>query len=650
MSITRKTPVDTRRFLVRNVTISPLVCQTAPSYQACGVRSHLFAYPIWICLLFGAYGGASLIGVTCALIEGYNLGALAVVAIASLAIAFFCIRPRVPPNPAIETTDYRQELADALPHVLWGTSADGRCEFLNDRYTETFGIPRLEAIRDQSWVDPIHPDDRPKMYQAWRAAVDSGGSLYSAHARVRMNDGSYRWMESVGRSVRSSGSGEVVRWFGSLVDVQRQVEDRETISRLQFDLQTITDEYEKTLSYAEEQLSSVFQPREIGWVEYDIRTAQPLTDDLKKEGVVNVAAYLALKPSKAGDIRRAISACRASKHALSTLGYLRLADMISTWANTDGLRNLDVELAVLTALLDGVTATCGIAKLADAYGKTRTFPFSLWITEDGVARASFFDTEDSIERAEKAGAGRQELARANRIASASALSTSLVHEMSQPLTAISLDLATTARLVAMGPSGTEAVEKMMERLRWNVQRLTEIGTKTREGLRPNRHSQQSIDIVELARRSLDLVLHPLGLKQAAVEISADSDLPLIVGDSVALQQLLCALLQNALEASSSEEWPSTVSLKISRPLHSTEVRISVWNGGPGIGEEHLALIFDPFFSTKPNRLGFGLTISQSVVESFGGTLSVKNRSGGGVVAEFSIPVAGSAAFNSSLEI
>ncbi|MBW9116913.1 hypothetical protein JNB88_25140 [Rhizobium cauense] len=54
-------------------------------------------------------------------------------------------------------------------------------------------------------------------------------------------------------------------------------------------------------------------------------------------------------------------------------------------------------------------------------------------------------------------------------------------------------------------------------------------------------------------------------------------------------------------------------------------------------QEHLALVFDPFFSTKPNRLGFGLTVCQSVVEGFGGSLRLNNRVDGGAVAEFSIP-------------
>ncbi|MFK3691076.1 PAS domain-containing protein [Agrobacterium tumefaciens] len=647
MAFNRKILVESRRLREPDGIVSPILRLTALRDPSRVSRS--LAITTWILAFLSlmTHGDALTTALTYRWSEPYNLAALAGIAIGLLAIAFLRVRKRVPPVPNHGSADSRQELADALPHVLWGTGADGRCEFLNERYTETFGIPRLTAIGDQSWADPIHPDDRPKMYQAWRAAVDKGSSNYSAHARVRMNDGSYRWMESQGRSVRSAESGKVVRWFGSLIDVQRQVEDRETISRLQFDLQTITDECEKSLSQVDERLNAVFEPREIIWVEYDIKSAQLLSDTLREEGVVDVPAYLATNRSLADETRRAVRAYRASEHASRALGYPDTADMITAGASADGLGNLDVETAVLVALLNRAKATCGIAEFVDIHGERRAVPFSLWITEDGVARASFFDTRDDGQRAERNGAARQQLARANRIACATALSTSLVHEMSQPLTAISLDLATASRLVAMGPGGAEAVGKLMDRLRWNTQRLTEIGTKTRESLRPNRHSQQAVDILALTRRSLDLVLDPLGLKHTAVEISADSDLPLIEADPVALQQVICALILNAFEAVSSLDLPPAVSIAICRPPFATDLRISISDRGPGIREEHLALVFDPFFSTKPDRLGFGLTVCQSVVESFGGTLSMKNRSSGGAVAEFSIPLIDGAALNAS---
>ncbi len=572
-------------------------------------------------------------------LQPYDLVVPAAIALAASTFLFFRKRRRGPPAPLMHPFDYRQEFADAMPHIMWGTGADGRCDFLNERYTETFGIPRVEAIRDQSWADPIHPADRPKMYEAWRGAVESGNSNYSALARVRMNDGSYRWMESLGRSVRSSESGDVVRWFGSLVDVQSQVEDRETILRLQFDLQAIADECEKALALADERMRSLFEPRETTWVEYNTKFALPMAHELRTRGVADVAKFVAENPSLEVSLRETIRIHRASERASEILGFNGDPENLSEWARTNGLRKLHVEIAVLAAMISGVSTTCGIAELINADAEACSYPFSLWITDDGVARVSFLDTSGINERTEKAGLVRQELAKANRIACASALSTYLVHEISQPLTAISLDLATARRLVSNGSGSLPAVAKVMDRLHWNAQRLTDIGTRTRDSFKPSRLSRQPVDIVKLAERSRDYVLGPFDRADGlAITITADSDVSVVEGDPVALQQVICALLQNALESRSSAEPPAAVSVKISRRPSATELKISVSDRGSGIREEHLALAFDPFFSTRPNQLGFGLTVCQSVVEGFGGTLTLNNRRGGGAVAEFSIPL------------
>ncbi len=569
-------------------------------------------------------------------IEGCNLMTLAA---AIAAFGFFAHRRqrnnlREPPSQV----DERQEFADALPHVLWGTTADGRCEFLNERYTETFGIPRLQAIRDQSWVDPIHPADRPKMYQAWRLAVENGSASYSAHARVCMNDGSYRWMESRGRSVSSPKSGEVVKWFGSLIDVQSQVELQETIARLQFDMQTVTDECEMALGRAEERFQKTFDSREMGWIEYEIRPHSPTLDGLGLHTSTSIREFLEKHPAAAHELRRLISITRASERTISALGYADFSQMVSGWAGIAGTATLDVEIAILNALHDQTPTSCGIAELLDAEGKRRAYPFALWIMDSGIARVAFFDASETIERTESLGAARQHLAKANRIASATALSASLVHEISQPITAISLDLATATRLAAAtDTTDTEALSKVMERLRWNTQRLTEIGKRTRESLRPGRLGREALDLHELIAQCRDLLIEPLSGKAVSVSITADGELPLIVADPVALKQVVCALIQNALESANSREEAPSVSVWISRATRSRDLRVKIADRGVGVKEEHLAMVFDPFFTTKPNRLGFGLTVAQAVVEGFGGRLRLYNRREGGTAVEFSIP-------------
>lgn len=531
----------------------------------------------------------------------------------------------------------RQELADALPHVVWGTSTVGRCDFLNDRYTETFGIPRSKAIRDQSWTDPIHPADLTKMQGAWRIAIDSGSAFYSAHARMRMNNGSYRWMESIGRSVRSSTTGETLRWFGSLLDVQNQVEDREMIARLQFDLQEISDECENRFAGADERLRAIFETRVIGWIEYDVKSVNRLAGSLRSLGVVNIREHLDRHPADAEELQSNIRMLDASQHAWSALGFQSFTDMVSKRELARDIHAIDVEATILKALVAEATTVCGLAHLSDAGGTARIFPFTVWISEDGIAKVAFLDTLISDDRVKAAGNARRELARVNRIAASSALSASLIHQISQPITAISLDVATATRLIAAEEGRFASVAKVMERVRWNTQRLSDIGTSTRHILKSGQQIREPVDIVELIRRTYNLLLDPLDPNRRNLSIVADEHLPLISVDRVALQQVIFALLQNSLDNQITVGEPPQISVTI-RYARSIELNLVFEDSGPGIQSEHSALLFDPFFSTKPNHLGFGLTISQSIVEGFGGSLTVGNRLGGGARAELSVPI------------
>ena len=542
------------------------------------------------------------------------------------------------PQPRVNgDASARQELADALPHVIWGTSTDGKCEFLNDRYTETFGINRSNAIKEQTWVDPIHPADLEKMQSAWRSAIGSGNSYYSALARMRMNDGSYRWMESIGRSVRSAKTGDTLKWFGSLVDVQNQVEDCETIARLQFDLQAISDEWERKSAGSEARLRTMFEPREVGWIDYDVNSIRSLSESLRAQGVMDVGDHLEKHPADILALSRGLTFIDASQHIVSLLGFDSFESMVARRVQSSHTVG-DVETEIITALVNGSATTCGIAKLADAGGVIKAFPFTVCILEGGVAKALFLDASVSEEHAEAAGRARVELARVNRVAAASALSASLIHQISQPITAISLDVATATRLIESGESGSAAVGKVMDRLRWNTQRLADVGTATRETLRSAPQTFEKVDIADLALRSYRLLLDPMGTDQESLKIVADEELPVIVADPVALQQVLFALLQNALDAHSLPGSSPNISVTISSVSRSREITVTVADRGPGIDKEHITLVFDPFFSTKTNRLGFGLTVCQSVVEGFGGALTLTNRPGGGALAQFTIPL------------
>jgi PAS domain S-box-containing protein len=115
--------------------------------------------------------------------------------------------------------EHFRDLVEAMPQILWSTSADGMIDYLNGRWLDFTGLSR-ESSAGVGWAVAVHPDDLKEMSDAWFAAVAAGAD-YDQIARYRRADGCYRWMLIRAVAVRDQ-SGKVVRWFGTSTDIDAQ--------------------------------------------------------------------------------------------------------------------------------------------------------------------------------------------------------------------------------------------------------------------------------------------------------------------------------------------------------------------------------------------------------------------------------------------
>lgn len=118
------------------------------------------------------------------------------------------------------------------------------------------------------------------------------------------------------------------------------------------------------------------------------------------------------------------------------------------------------------------------------------------------------------------------------------------------------------------------------------------------------------------------------------------NLPRIRGDRVQLQQVVLNLLQNAIHASVANESTRRPAVSIITDLYNGGPGLTVRDSGRGIPGEHLDRIFDPFYTTKPDGLGVGLSISRSIVELHRGQLTAVNHPAGGAEFIVTLPAEG----------
>jgi signal transduction histidine kinase len=126
------------------------------------------------------------------------------------------------------------------------------------------------------------------------------------------------------------------------------------------------------------------------------------------------------------------------------------------------------------------------------------------------------------------------------------------------------------------------------------------------------------------------------VRNVRLRLEIAEGLPKVVGDRVQLQQVALNLLSNAIDAVAAGERPAREVAVLA--LRSGDgVRVEVRDSGAGMDAESLARIFQPFFTTKPKGMGLGLSISRTIVEAHGGTLSAHSAPGEGSTFRIELP-------------
>jgi two-component system, chemotaxis family, CheB/CheR fusion protein len=128
-----------------------------------------------------------------------------------------------------------RQMAESLPHLMWRARPDGAFDFLSRQWTEYTGVSEHEQLH-WGWLDRVHPDDRERVRQLWRAAIKTGAP-FDSEFRIRGYQGSYRWFKTRAVSMRDAG-GQILKWYGTSTDVD---ELKRAEARLDVALRTMTD-------------------------------------------------------------------------------------------------------------------------------------------------------------------------------------------------------------------------------------------------------------------------------------------------------------------------------------------------------------------------------------------------------------------------
>ena len=236
---------------------------------------------------------------------------------------------------------------------------------------------------------------------------------------------------------------------------------------------------------------------------------------------------------------------------------------------------------------------------------------------------------------------------ANRRETISALTTSIGHELGQPLSAIMHNTQALQMRVTDTSEAPDTTGEILADIKAEAVLATQIIERHRTMLRSHQLQKKPIDLHPVIEESLALVAHDMSMRQVQAALDLSSTPCVIDGDQVLLQQVLINLLRNAVDALA-ETPPARRHITIRSTVKSDDVEVSVSDTGSGLPAEIIGTLFTPFVTTKSHGVGIGLTIAQRIVAAHGGTIAAHENQNGGATFTVTLPRSATPALRSGV--
>ena len=270
-----------------------------------------------------------------------------------------------------------------------------------------------------------------------------------------------------------------------------------------------------------------------------------------------------------------------------------------------------------------------------------TFPMELAVGEMHVHKQRFFTgfIRDLTERQQTEARLQElqsELVHMSRLTAMGEMASALAHELNQPLSAIANYMKGSRRLLQdRTDEGTVLLRDAMDKAADQALRAGDIIRRLRDFVARGESERRVEDVKKLIEEASALAL--VGAKDRGVRVSFTfaPGLDFVLADKVQVQQVLLNLMRNAIEAmEETDKRELTISTS---PAPDNMVEISVADSGAGIAPEISAQLFQPFVTTKRHGMGVGLSISRTIIEAHGGSITQQPNPGGGTVFSLTLP-------------
>lgn len=232
-----------------------------------------------------------------------------------------------------------------------------------------------------------------------------------------------------------------------------------------------------------------------------------------------------------------------------------------------------------------------------------------------------------------------DLARVSRQATVSEMAAALSHEINQPLTALLSRNQACIRLLERGNADAVRLRRGLEDAVGNAERIQAIVSQLRDYVRSGSSERETVALADILAEVGTLLRAEARHKGVNLHIDGAESAVLVQADRILIEQVIINLARNAMEAMV-EHGSERRELAIEVEPGDDDVAVQVSDSGPGIDPAMQDHLFEPYFSSKADGLGIGLSLCRSIVESHDGSIALASPTLGGTTFRFTLPAAG----------
>ncbi len=439
----------------------------------------------------------------------------------------------------------------------------------------------------QSFVQGVHPDDRASVRERLDATL-TRNEPYAVNYRVVRKDGSVRHMHGQGRATRDE-EGRPLRLYGTCQDVT----DRALV------LIELRDSERRFRTLFEHSPDAIFVESMAGLV-LDVNPAACELHGMSRDELIGLHVIDLVPPRCHDNLLRDFPKLAS--------GELR---QLESWSSHPVRKEVPVSLHVSK-------------------------------TEYGSQPALLFHVRDISERKlaeEKAREAEAQLAHVGRLSLMGELMAGISHEINQPLFAI-VNFANACEKTLLDGKLARA-DRLLEwthKIAEQATRAGEIIRRMRDFSRKSTPHRSTVDVNDMVMEATELIASETRTQHIDLHCEFQPEHLLVLADRIQIQQTLINLLRNAYRAMAANEVADRQVVIKAKLREDRVLQVSVRDNGHGFQGVDCEQIFKPFFTTKPEGLGLGLTISRSIIESHGGKLWAVQNSDRGATFLFTLPL------------